>query len=267
MTAALRTSTDARPLHWWSGKTLAPLRASVSSACGEWSARWGVRLACVNLFNACEAQDAGASWQTLAKQGVWFGTASSSLTGLLHEELFHTAVRPQTLAETVASRAADDLASALSSIFAVASDVLAAPAEQDLKPWSGAVRIKFALGARETACWLHASPQALSAHMNKASTNTARRSASGTRLTPVLRAIAHESLSFKVELAPAELRLGDLQSLQVGDVLTLTHGLATPLSVRPSSSDANTSPIGLAYLGARHGHRAIELLRTDTDLA
>ncbi|MBX3625335.1 MAG: FliM/FliN family flagellar motor switch protein [Rhizobacter sp.] len=266
-TVDLRPSAEARPLHWWSDKTLAPLRTGVSNACSEWSARWGVSLACMDLINACERPDVAASWQRPGEQEVWLGIITGTLAGLLHEELFHTTVRPQTLAESVASRAADDLAAALSALFDATGSSLPEPAGRDLKPWSGAVRAKLALGARASTCWLHASPQAMSAHLRKATATGSRKAFPSSRLTPVLRAIAHESLSFKVELAPAELRLGELQSLQVGDVLTLPHGLETPLSVRPSDSDLDASPIGLAYLGARHGCRAIELLRTDNDLA
>lgn len=266
MTATIEPVSAARALRWWTDKTLAPLRASLATACAEWSARWGVPAECLRLANACEATEPSVkSWQALPAPAVWMGCTDNRLADLLHRELFRSAARPDTLADDVTTGAVDDLASALAASFAAGtSEPAHSPSATDLKPWSGAVRIQLALGENASACWLHASAEALSTYLSKP--NTTRNSTSLTKLAPVLRAIAHDSLSFRVELTPAELRLGDLQSLRIGDVLTLPHRLETPLSVLPGN-DTSTTPIGLAYLGARNGHRAIELLRTDTELA
>lgn len=266
MVSTIEPVSAARALRWWTDKTLAPLRASLDTACSEWSARWGVSAECLRLANACQATEPILeSWLALAAPAVWIGCTDNRLADLLHRELFRSAARPDTLANDVATRAADELASALATSFAAGSSEPApSPSADDLKPWSGAVRIQLALGANASACWLHASAEALLAYLSKP--NTTGNATSLTKLAPVLRAIAHEPLSFRVELTPAELRLGDLQSLRIGDVLTLPHRLETPLSVLPGN-DTSTTPMGLAYLGARNGHRAIELLRTDTELA
>ena len=76
--------------------------------------------------------------------------------------------------------------------------------------------------------------------------------------TPVLAAIAARSVTLRVELAPVEVDLGTLQSLRVGDVLTLPHRLEQPLDLH--APDAPATVACTAYLGSRDGRRAVELI-------
>jgi hypothetical protein len=238
--------------------------------CTDWSARWGVPARCAGAFNACEPAEAAAlAWQPLAAPGLWLGSGGAGLAELLHAELFAAPLREQTLAAEVASRAANDLTQSLRATWGDgAIAVAASDAATDGKPWSGAVRFKLTLGAQPANVWMHVASELVAAQAAPSSAASGRAAVPAAKLTSVLRAVGHEPLAFKVELTGAEVSLGDLQSLQVGDVLTLSHRLDMPLLVRPAgaSADGGTPPVCLAYLGAQRGHRAIELLRTDTDL-
>jgi len=75
-------------------------------------------------------------------------------------------------------------------------------------------------------------------------------------LTPLRQAIAATQVTLHVELARTELPLGYLQTLAVGDVLTLPVKLNQALRV---SGPGDTTICG-ASLGTRHGARAIELI-------
>ena len=256
----------ARELRWWSADTLEPLRTQLTEACATWSTNWGVTVQCTEALNACEAVEPTLSWQPLAKPGLWWG-GHTGLVELLHAELFGSAMRPDTLAADVARRAADSLCAALAAAFSAPQTEVSGtvPPQSDEKPWLGAVRFRFSLGVRATGC-LHAS----ASHVAAPPKRNRRTEKRVPRLTPVLQALSQEPIPFKVELASVELTLGELQSLQRGDVITLPHRLDSPLSVRPSTQTGAESEVPvacLAYLGARHGHRAIEFLRTDTDLA
>jgi hypothetical protein len=265
-----RPTPSARALRWWSAAALAPLQSRVGQACSDWSARWGVPARCVGAFNACEPRETSAlGWQPLAAPGLWLGSGGAGLAELLHAELFGASLREQTLAAEVASRAANDLTQSLCSTWGdTASAVAATDAAGDGKPWSGSVRFKLALGAQPANVWVHVASELVAAHAAPSTTRSSPAGAPAAKLTSVLRAVGREPLAFKVELTGAEVSLGDLQSLRVGDVLTLAHRLDMPLLVHPAGAEANagTTPVCLAYLGAQRGHRAIELLRTDTDL-
>lgn len=267
------TAITAYPLRWWSAAALGTLRERVATACTEWASPWGLRAGCLEAANASEVPRlATLPWQALNVNGLWLGGAERSLAEVLQADLFGEPVQPGSLAQEVAVRAATELVNTLSAVFGAqvpdVSPALPAPPEADARPWSGAVRMRLAWGRSGAEHWLHISPRLTVAHASLQSASTAKPGAFRGKLTPVLQAIGQEPLSFQVELLPAELSLGDLESLRVGDVLTLPHRLETPLTVRSNSGDGGHSsplaPTCLAFLGARGGRRAIELLRTDT---
>jgi flagellar motor switch/type III secretory pathway protein FliN len=74
-------------------------------------------------------------------------------------------------------------------------------------------------------------------------------------LAPLRDALAALPVPLTVELCRAELTLGYLRTLAVGDVLALPMTLDAPLQVRGPGATA----ICAAHLGALDGHRAVEL--------
>lgn len=69
-------------------------------------------------------------------------------------------------------------------------------------------------------------------------------------------ALEEHVLEAHVTLAPVTLRLGDLATLAIGDVVTLPHTLDQPLHL--TVQDGQT-PLCSGWLGQRHGLKALEL--------
>lgn len=263
---ALRNASDPqpRPLRWWSDTALAALADRIDTAWQGWAARWDVA---VDPARVHAAQDTPAgvplAWQPWQADGAaaaawaWTGDTGESPTATLAFALFGTAGGPASAA--VAQQAWSALADDLVRVFG-RSDV-SPEAGFGLPPasaWSGSVRVCLPWrGGAARPLWLSVAGDAvaplLSAH---------RRPWTG-RMPPisesVTAAIAERPFSLSVELDGTELDLGTLQSLRVGDVLRLSHRLDAPLTVR--ASDPTADPVCAGYLGARDGHRAIELVR------
>lgn len=77
----------------------------------------------------------------------------------------------------------------------------------------------------------------------------------GAPLVPLRAALAHQQVALTVELCRAELTLGYLATLALGDVLALPMRLDAPLQLRGPLG----APICAAHLGAHDGQRAVEL--------
>lgn len=71
----------------------------------------------------------------------------------------------------------------------------------------------------------------------------------------VVQAIDDHVLRVRAELEQVELSLGQLQGLQVGDVVQLKHRLNDPVKL----SLSNDQPLCLGWLGQQDGHVAVEL--------
>jgi hypothetical protein len=69
-------------------------------------------------------------------------------------------------------------------------------------------------------------------------------------------ALAAHVLTVRTSLAPVSLRLGDLASLGLGDIVKLPHSLDQPLHLSLPDGDA---PLCAGWLGQRHGQKALEL--------
>ncbi|WP_332879675.1 FliM/FliN family flagellar motor C-terminal domain-containing protein [Massilia sp. S19_KUP03_FR1] len=80
---------------------------------------------------------------------------------------------------------------------------------------------------------------------------------SGLALVPLRTALAAREVALTVELCRAELTLGYLATLALGDVLALPMRLTTPLQLRGPGGTA----LCAAHLGAQDGQRAVELTR------
>lgn len=73
---------------------------------------------------------------------------------------------------------------------------------------------------------------------------------------PLGDALSEHVLRVQADLSPVSLRLGDLASLGVGDIVRLNHALDQPLSL---SLPGAQEPLCAGWLGQRNGHKALEL--------
>ncbi len=276
-----------RPLQWWSATALDTLARTINRAWQDWAARWGVAAQAVEAFNAHETladqqvlpgfwrpwladAHAAAPWSWISAGGdepssvvaaLMFGTASDGATAPAR-------VSGTSLAAEVAQRAwaefEDDLARLMG--HAPSGGVGVGEFAQGVGPklgrWSGAACVRLRWGQPAAPdLWLHLGADSIAPLLK----NVPKR---WTGLmapidTTVVDAIAHKPFVLRVELNSTELDLGALQSLRVGDVLTLSHRLDMPLLLRPHGPEAGAAAaVACAgYLGARNGRRAIELVQ------
>jgi hypothetical protein len=75
-------------------------------------------------------------------------------------------------------------------------------------------------------------------------------------LTPPTAAAASAQVVLKAQLRPVALTLGQIKSLQLGDIVLIPHPLDLPLQVM---TDTGTH-LCEAYLGQEAAHRSLELL-------
>lgn len=274
----------ARALRWAPAPALERLSTRLQGAWNSWAAQWGLAAGTVQAFNAWESPAAAAApaWQALGAARI--GSAGTAPAQGLQHRLFGPAPLPSRhdeapapagVAREVAIRAWSALVAGLGTELGTGTTVHDGPAApvgpSDLKPWSGAVQIRLPLDDADaaSALWLHL-PPALALQQAELSPPAAAARRTRPRVVPMAQAIGARRLRLTVELAPVELLLGELQTLRIGDVLTLPHRLDTPLAVRQQSTGGDAAVPGPAchgYLGARDGVRAVELLRTDNELA
>lgn len=106
-------------------------------------------------------------------------------------------------------------------------------------------RLAMRLSGEYVADLIHYRQIGLSVH--RASSTTVKRT--------VVQAIGDHVLQVRAELEQVELSLGQLQGLQVGDVVRLKHPLNDPVKL----SLFNDQPFCLGWLGQHDGHVAVEL--------
>jgi flagellar motor switch protein FliM/N len=124
--------------------------------------------------------------------------------------------------------------------------------------WSGAVAVEIACGPIAIA--VETDARAAEAIMRTIEEPAAARGAavSPTPLTPVHEALGARPVRLRVELAHAEMDLGSLASLALGDIVPLAHPLDRPLLVHEVAGGTRVCD---AHLGRVEGRRAIELGR------
>lgn len=82
-------------------------------------------------------------------------------------------------------------------------------------------------------------------------------------LTPLTAAATSAQVALKAQLRPVALTLGQIKSLQLGDIVLIPHALDLPLQV---VTDTGTHLCD-AYLGQAAAHRSLELLPAQTHSA
>lgn len=268
-------ATTHRPLRWWSAAALEVLARELNRVFDAWAQRWDLSLEPAVAFNAHEAPGApadAAQWQAWCDDAgpsatwCWAAIASGDLRAKLADTLYgspshaSSSVRSAaSIAQGVAGRALRDLEDELAKLL-VATDgsTQAATGTPPSRAWSGDVRVRLPWCGTEL--WLHLRASRVAPLLESAR----RRWVGKTQAldASVLSAIAHQPLRLRVEMNPTELDLGTLQSLRLGDVLTLGHPLEAPLTLHAANAPSGAgTAVCNAYLGARQGKRAIELVQ------
>ena len=257
--SGLKSPPECRRLLWWSHAELDQTALRIDIAWRAWHEDWiGVSGASkVRCHLAFERPLDLQSWRGFGATGkarAWIeGTTEAAVGSLLYGDHSTQRVAPSsTLAKQVQSHACHAVMSALTQALQL-QDValLDEPQQSDVAAWSGAVVAVLPLGEGEIQMLL--SGEAVAALLPSPPNSPALLSKPVSSLTA---AIESRKLALATYLRPFELDLGSLAALQVGDVIPLTHPLDAPLWVK--SGDAIVCP---AFLGQRHGLKAIEVVR------
>ncbi len=254
----------ARPLRWWSAASIATLTQRLDGCVRAWATRWEASIDDLALFNAHEvpvgAPNAWTPWlghATGLHPWAWVSDGDEPPALGLARALFGRTTEG-TVAHELAGRAwvefGDELARRLGQVASAAAGPFGAPSA---RLWGGDIALRLQLrGAGSFDLWLRVDGDSAARLLRDQARPAAR--ALPPVETPVLAAIAARSVTLRVELAPVEVDLGTLQSLRVGDVLTLPHRLEQPLDLH--APDAPATVACTAYLGSRDGRRAVELI-------
>lgn len=256
---------QAQPYLLISDTVLASVARQLRGAIDAWCADWGVAADDIDFHcqRAWEAQPVpdGAAWGAPRGSGteLWWCARQAPWNRQLRDALFppaaglNAALTPHGLADEAAAAASDALCAALSG-GAQAGPVVAPPALA-WRRGSGALLVRLGIGGQ--ALYLMASQGAVSA--------VARRTgAVGGRLAPLApvdyrHALRDTGLTLALEIGRAEVGLGSLMGLGVGDVIRLDTLADRPLTVRGPGGAALFD----GYLGLSGQHVALEIVRRD----
>jgi flagellar motor switch/type III secretory pathway protein FliN len=225
------------------------------AALGEWAAGWAVlpdhAVAC---GDACEAapETLEQAWsRRVLADGAEVWTALPWDAQRWMEQLvfgLDEGAPHSPLAGTVAADALEalqgQLLEALTGQASRPGPAVTLPAAL-LRRGAGTILCTVQLGVRTLRLLLPATAQGAPAPVKRAATPVA----------PLREALAAVPVPLTVELCRAELTLGYLRTLAVGDVLALPMALDAPLQVRGPGA----TKLCPAHLGAADGHRAVEL--------
>lgn len=251
----MAASRPVRALRWWTAPAMAQLHRQLEGGWAAWCNGWGFERAAVACANACESSQAYSTvrhWQqvgALDGDGVWIGIPDADPAHWLQQGTFAAGPERQLtpVARRVVTEAWQDLQREISralvpeaqaGVQAAVTLRSALPAGHRL-PWSGAVagRLSVADG-RLGALVVHVGPVVAAGHCVAARSMSAP-APTAARLTSVADALGHRQVMLDVHLGAAEIELGMLQSLRVGDVVVLSHALDEPASVRWTDTEAN----------------------------
>lgn len=261
-----------RPLRWWTDSALARMAVFLEGHLERWNCTWGVRadapasVVCRRahertdgdrdvVFYALSPHDAAGPPQLRLAIGIPAELA-------IHQAVFgeRPAVAPSQFRHTAISDRIvreiwHDWCSAIASIFDEGWEewlpVLTDALEQTA--WPGGLQVAFRQFGLDMV--LHIGEECAGRLGRRASMDVTPRQANSRPLTPLMHALADVPLRLSAELSEAELELGSLQQLTVGDVICLPHALDRPLLLRADGAMASCG----AYLGQVAGQRALAL--------
>jgi flagellar motor switch/type III secretory pathway protein FliN len=208
----------------------------------------------VTCADACEAAPAApdAAWQTrtLAGGARVFVALPRDSAHWMTQLVFGVddGAPASALAAPVANNALDALAAQVVQALteqASSAEASDAPPAALLRRGAGSILCTIQLGARTLRVLVPAGAYAAATFAAHA----------GAPVVPLRQALGALPVPLTVDLCRAELTLGYLRTLAVGDVLALPMALDAPLTVR-GPGDA---PLCAAHLGSAAGQRAIEL--------
>lgn len=263
----------AKPLRSWQAAQQERVRVRLAAVHRDWCAEWLPARAGAIASDVEVHEPDGSLAMAADKAASWSFTAASRRDGMpsalqaIGERMFaldagsaFAMPAAATLAPAVVHAAWTDWLRRLDALwpgFALEPQPAAgtpgthAPAD----PWSGV------LCARWTWCggtWRLGLPHAVVAAMLGSEAVTQARAAPPSRPLPkerLDRALAAEPVALRVMLEGAELSLGQLQALQPGDIVPLSHALDAPALV----VTADGTPVCHGWLGQSQGRLAVEL--------
>lgn len=258
-----------QPLQWWTDAELDAVRVPVEDACLAWVRDWigGASKVETSVVRAHERPPTNLQpWIPLGnrgERGAWMQARAGAVEDVLHilfpSEPGHSASPSmQGIAYAVAAKAQTALIETLQA--RVGLDASADQAQPDaalFKPWSGAVLISVTVPGRSAIAVLLNCATARSFLAPDAGRKEPRQPQASAALAPLAQALADRTLLLRIGLSSCELDIGTLESLRVGDIVSLPHSLDAPLLV----STAQGVHVCVGFLGRQDGVKAIELAR------
>lgn len=263
-------------LRWWAAAQLDLISKKIDMVNADWSKDWLAngesqsaltRLASVST----KKLDTSAGWRQVSGAGAqvfWMQTPPRHLEHL-QDALFSASESAPVSSKSrgatgkhVASLAWEEYLSKLTELLSPAKAEMTAgtPPQNLYKSWSGAVQleiqwcgVKMVLVLNQACVEQLLGTDGLAEDENK---RKLTRKVPSSKLQSIVQAVQDKKIRIRVELSPCDIELGNLQHIQVGDVIPLPHGLEQPLQVRFANGDA----LCLAFLGRRSNKKAIEVL-------
>jgi len=279
---------DYAPLLHWDEQALGFIADKVGQAMFAWAGEWAVVTdavatmpvaahagACSGAARAhgCPAFRLDAETAQAPSAGIWLVVEKTHTdwrtiqpADLVGHLMYGggTGVGPGTIAAEVSQEALTHLVMALRTAIAIdggaggfdlSSSAMTLPQEV-FREWAGGVRVTLP-GLDDLALYLGGMAVArLDPPKRK------RPAVEKPPLTALGTAIGPAATALRAQLRPVELTLGQIRSLQLGDVVVLPHALDQALEVR---TDAGTL-VCEAYLGRMGRHRSLEVLPLTTKL-
>ena len=263
----------ARPLRSWQAAQQASVRARLAAVPRDWCDEWLPARAGATLPDVDVHEPDGSLTMPGDEAACWAFTGASRRDGVqpalqaIGERMFaldassaFTMPAAATIAPALVHAAWTDWLQRLDALWPGSALEAEPPAgtpgtHAPTDPWSGA------LCARWTWCggtWRLGLPHAAVTALLGSEAATQARAAPPSQPLPkerLDRALAAEPVALRVMLEGAELNLGQLQALQLDDVVPLSHALDAPALVVA----ADGTPVCHGWLGQSRGRLAVEL--------
>lgn len=234
-----------QPLRCWTDVQIEALRAAAARVLDEWRGAWSSDTEAVQVVALTGEHEAPSSVSPDAVQralqaALFGGTGPAAAPG---------AGGP--LSRRLRTQAWDDLRQRAQAWAGI--DLMASTNQSPMTPpaaWSGDVVLHWrwkcleGLWAMSGACVARLVPPSVVS------------SPMPTPQVPLGDALSDHVLRVQADLSPVSLRLGDLASLGIGDIVRLNHALDQPLSL---SLPGAAGLLCAGWLGQRNGHKALEL--------
>ncbi|MBC3911118.1 FliM/FliN family flagellar motor switch protein [Undibacterium umbellatum] len=263
-------------MRWWVAAQLDLISKKIDMVNADWSKDWLAtgesHSVLASLASAStKKQETSAGWRQVSGEGAqvfWMQTPPRHLEHL-QDALFSASESAPVSSKSrgatgkhVASLAWEEYLSKLTELLSRAKAEMTAgtPPQNLYKSWSGAVQleiqwcgVKMVLVLNQACVEQLLGTDGLAEDENK---RKLTRKVPSSKLQSIVQAVQDKKIRIRVELSPCDIELGNLQHIQVGDVIPLPHGLEQPLQVRFANGDA----LCLAFLGRRSNKKAIEVL-------